>query len=110
MKTFLNNNGLKLVAIAMLLGALVSSFSALLTLPFVYYQLMNWAVAGGAIMVAWQAYKRSDLYFTWLFALVAVVFNPIAPIHLSAFAWQIADAIVIVLFAVSFFSMKEKKS
>jgi hypothetical protein len=110
MKIFLNNNWLKLVAIAMLLGALVSSFSALFTLPFAYYQLMNWAVAGAALMIVWQAYKSRKLCLMWLFALVAVVFNPIGSIYLSAFAWQIADIIVVVLFAVSFFLMKEKKS
>jgi hypothetical protein len=110
MKSWMEKNGLILLAVVLLLGALASSFSALFTLPFVYYQLMNWAVAGSALMISWQAYKKKDLYFTWLFALVAVIFNPIAPIYLSALAWKIADAIVIALFAASFFLMKEKKS
>ena len=110
MKTFLNNNWLKLAAIAMLLGALASSFSALFTLPYAYYQLMNWAVAGSALMIVWQAYKSRKLCIMWLFALVAVVFNPITSIYLSAVAWQIADIIVAVLFVISFFLMKEKKN
>lgn len=110
MKIFLNDNWLKLAAIAMLLGALVSSFSALFTLPYSFYQFMNWAVVGAALMIVWQSYKISKPLPMWLFALVAVVFNPIAPIYLSAFTWQIADIIVIVLFAVSFFLMKEKKN
>jgi len=110
MKTFLNNNGLKLVAIAMLLGAIVSHFNALFTLPYAYYQFMNWAVAGAALMAVWRSYKISKPLPMWLFALVAVVFNPIASIYLSAFAWQIVDIIVIVLFLISFFAMKEKKS
>ena len=110
MKTFLNNNWLKLAAITMLLGALVSSFSALSTLPYAYYQLMNWAVAGAALMIVWQTYKSRNLCLMWFFALIAVVFNPIALIYLNAFAWQIADIIVAVLFAVSFFLIKERKS
>jgi len=110
MKTFLNNNWLKLVAIAMLLGALVSYFSALFALPYAYYQLMNWAVVCVALMIVWQTYKSRNLCLMWLFALVAVVFNPVSPIYLNAFAWQIADIIVAVLFLISFFLMKEKKS
>ena len=110
MKTFLNNNWLKIVAIAMLLAALVSHFNVLFVMPSAYYQLMNWAVVGAALMIVWQSYKISKPLPMWLFVLVAVVFNPIAPIYLTKFAWQIADIIVVVLFAVSFFLMKEKKS
>lgn len=109
MKTWFNGNWLKLAAIILLLGALISSFSKLFSLPFAYYQLMNWAVVGGALMAVWQSYKMNALLPMWLFALVAVIFNPIAPIYLSAFTWQIADMVVIILFAVSFFVMKEKK-
>ncbi len=109
MKIFLNNNWLKLAAIVMLLGALLSSFSTLFVLPYAYYQFMNWVVVGAALLVVWQSYKVGKQFIVWLFALIAVVFNPMAPIYLSAFSWQIADIIVVVFFLTSFFAIRSKK-
>ncbi|MDO8529914.1 MAG: hypothetical protein Q7S10_00670 [bacterium] len=110
MNTFLKNNWLALVAIAMLAGALASSFSTLFTLPFAYYQLMNWAVMISAIMITWQSYKSKKAWLVGLFGIVAVVFNPIASIYLSAFAWQVADIIVILLFIGYFVLVKESRA
>ncbi len=108
MKNFINNSWLKIVAIAMLLGAIASYFSAMFTFPYAFYQFMNWAVAGAALIIVWQSYKMQKSLSMWLFALVAVVFNPIAPIYLGAFAWQIADIVVVVLFLISFFCNERK--
>jgi FtsH-binding integral membrane protein len=108
MKTFLNDNWLKLVAIVMLLGAIASYFGAWFTRPYAYYQMMNWVVVSAALMAVWQSYKMGKQFPVWLFALVAVVFNPITQIYLSAFTWQVANIVVIVLFLISFFAMRER--
>lgn len=108
MKIFLQNNWLILLTIAMLAGILISSLSALFVLPFAYYQLTNWAVMGSSLIVAWQSYKKATTWIMWLFIIIAVIFNPLAPIYLSAFVWQIADSIVILLLIASFFFMKKK--
>lgn len=110
MKNFLNNNWLKLVAMLMLLSVVASYFSAMFTLPYAFYQFMNWAVVIASIMIVKQSYKMQKSLPMWLFALVAIVFNPIAPIYLSAFAWQIVDIAAVVLFLISLFLMREKKN
>lgn len=102
MKTFFTNHWLKLVAMVMLLGAL-------LTFPFVYYQLMNWIVVGAALVTVQQSYQRNNHFFVWLFALVAVVFNPLAPLYLSANVWHIVDITTAVLFLLSFGFITSKK-
>jgi FtsH-binding integral membrane protein len=103
MNTFLANHWLKLLAILMLLGALLS-------FPFVYYQLMNWVVVGAVLVTVQQAYQRKMSALAWLFALVAVVFNPVAPLYLRADVWHIADVTAAVLFFISFFFIVGKKA
>jgi hypothetical protein len=103
MKNFFTNHWLKLLAIVMLLGAL-------LTFPFVYYQLMNWVVVGASLVTVQQAYQRRMTALAWLFALVAVVFNPLAPLYLRADVWNIADLIAAVLFIISFFFIVGKNT
>ena len=93
---WLHDYWLRLLAILLALGALA-------TLPFVYYQLMNWVVMGAAILIARDAFKQHQEAIVWLFILLAVVFNPIAPLYLGQFAWKIADVIAALLLVASFF-------
>jgi FtsH-binding integral membrane protein len=102
MNTFLSNHWLKLVAIALLLGALGN-------FPFVYYQIMNWVVVGASLVTVQQAYQQNMTPLGWLFAVVAVIFNPLAPLYLRADVWQIADLTTAALFIISFFFITSKK-
>lgn len=102
MKQWICFNWLKLVAIVMLVGA----FLQLDFLPYAFYQLMTWAVLGASVTLAWQAYKQNMEWLAWVFVVVAVVFNPFAPLHLRADVWQIADLVVAGMFAVSFVILK----
>ncbi|HEY4516765.1 hypothetical protein A2763_00960 [Candidatus Kaiserbacteria bacterium RIFCSPHIGHO2_01_FULL_54_36] len=99
---WVRDNWLKVLAILLVLGALTD-------VPYyAYYQLMNWVVVGAALVTAWQAYKLNKDWLMWLFVLVAVVFNPLAPFYFSADMWRIADVIVAILFLASFFLIKPK--
>ena len=93
MNTWIMNNGLKVAAIVLTLGALVPGF------PYAYYQVMNWVVMIAAIMAAKQAFRGGMNAMVFVFGFVAIMFNPIAPIYLSANVWQILDVIVALLFA-----------
>jgi hypothetical protein len=102
MKNWLNAHWLKLVAVAMLLGALYP-------FPFAYYQLMNWIVVGASLITAQQANTRDRMFLVWLFIFIAVIFNPIAPFELRADVWQIADLIVAVTFIFALFIKPKTK-
>jgi Na+/alanine symporter len=97
---WIKNNWLSVLASALLVGALFSIEF------FVYYQLMNWVVVGASIMVAFRAKRDGKEWLMWLFALVAVVFNPLAPLYLRADVWQIADVVASLMFVVTFFLFK----
>jgi hypothetical protein len=101
--TWIQNNWLTVLAVALLAGSIYP-------IPyFAYYQLMNWVVVGAALTVAWQAYKTNKTFIMWLFVFIAVVFNPIAPLHLRTDVWHIADVLAILLFVASFFLIEAKK-
>lgn len=96
---WLGSNWLTIIAIGGICGALYYP-----NLPFAYFQLMNWAVVGASILIALHARNTSVV---WLFLIVAVLFNPIAPIYLRADVWQIVDIIAIICLFGSFFVEEE---
>lgn len=89
-----------IVAGAMLLGALGDW-------PYGYYQLLRFVVCGVSVYAAFMAYTWKKLWATWVFGIIAVLFNPLAPIHLSRDLWQPIDFACALLFAVVAFVLKE---
>jgi uncharacterized membrane protein YccC len=80
-----------IIAALMLLGA-VGDW------PYGYYQLLRWVTCGAAVFVAFMAYNWQKLWATWLFGIIAVLFNPLVPIHLTKELWQPIDVICALLF------------
>ncbi len=73
---------------------------ALVPWPYGYYQLLRFVVCGVAVYVAFITYQWKKIWATWLFAFIAVLFNPLIPIHLSRELWQTIDVICGVIFIV----------
>ena len=48
-----------------------------------------------------MAYNWQKMWATWLFGFIAVLFNPLIPIHLSREIWQPIDVVCGVLFIVT---------
>ena len=78
--------------------ASVMLFLALAPWPYGYYQLLRFVVCGVGAYTAFLAYEWQKLWATWLFALIAVLFNPLIPIHLPREAWQLIDVVCTFLF------------
>jgi hypothetical protein len=68
--------------------------------PYGYYQLLRWITCGAAVWVAFLADDWENKWATVVFVVVAVLFNPLLPIHLSRDLWQPIDLICAVLFVV----------
>ena len=73
---------------------------ALASLPYGYYQLLRFIVCGVGVYVAYTAYNGQKMWAMWLFGFIALLFNPLIPIHLSTELWQPIDAICAILFIV----------
>jgi hypothetical protein len=101
-KNWLAFNWLPVLAIAFLTGA----FAGITV--YAYFQAMNWVVMGAALMTASNAKKLNIRWAMWFFVALAILFNPIAAIYLSAEQWLMADRLAIAVFLVSFFIIRKK--
>ena len=90
------NKLLWIVPIALLLIALFS-------LPYYYYQLMRWCICGCAAYLAYQHYiEKGSGFLTVIFIVIAIVYNPIEPIHLFREAWIVINIITVFVFLYGF--------
>ncbi len=98
---FKHKNIASVIAVAMLLLAIPSG-----VWPYGYYILLRWVVTGTALFVLWTAYELKKTSWLWVIGMVALLFNPIAPIHLDKETWVVLDLIVAGLFLASIFKIK----
>jgi len=89
----------KIIAILMLFWALVDN-------PYGYYQILRWVICGLTGYSAYLAYENNKNTWTWIFGIITVLFNPIAPIHLNRELWSIIDIIVATIIFTSIFKFK----
>ncbi|HYG23360.1 MAG TPA: DUF6804 family protein [Verrucomicrobiae bacterium] len=73
-------------------------FGALGENPYSYYTLLRWVVACLAGYCAFERWKAGSRGWTWAFSVIAVLFNPVAPVHLDRAAWALIDVSVGIVF------------
>jgi len=86
----------------MLLLAIPSLF------PYGYFQLLRWVVAGTAVYSGYLSYELDNKAWVLVMVIIALLFNPIAPIYLEKEIWVIIDVVVAVLMLVSLRFIKGK--
>jgi hypothetical protein len=89
--------------------AAVLLFAALGRHPYDYYTLLRWIACGVAAFTAFQAAQIKKIGWLWIFVIVAIVLNPITPLHLKRETWAIVDAAAAVLLLVSIAVMDIRK-
>ena len=87
-----NNSIFTIIAGVMLLLAIPSGIW-----PYAYYQILRWVVMVAGLVCAYQAHKENKTMWVWIMGIIAVVFNPIAPIYLDKVLWSIIDIVAAVL-------------
>lgn len=107
MKKWFAYNWLKLLAVAMTVGAVYPGI--LYSFPYAYYQLMDWVVVGAMLISAKQADQHNKLFVMWLCIGIAIIFNPIAPIYLHKDLWPIADLAAAAFLGMLLFLLKATK-
>jgi hypothetical protein len=73
--------------------------------PYGYYMLLRVVVAATALLLAGLIYQQAKSFTLWLglFLIVATVFNPIVPLHLTRGVWSILNVLAAAIFAGHFF-------
>jgi hypothetical protein len=79
-------------------------FAALGHWRYGYYMLLRVVVTAAAALLTAFAYQRTSTFSVWigLFLVVAAVFNPIVPLHLTRGAWSILNIAAAALFVGHF--------
>ncbi len=84
-------------------------FICLADLPYSYYQLVRFAALIGFAFLAYQSFEKNDKTFAFIYAALAILFQPLIKIALGRQLWNIVDVIVgIALIASLFFDKKQK--
>lgn len=69
--------------------------------PYGYFQILRWVVAGTAGFNVYIAYQLNKKFWLWAMVVIAILFNPIAPIHLTKEIWAVFDLLTAVILFVS---------
>jgi hypothetical protein len=76
--------------------------------PYGYYQFLRFLVCGVAIYGALHTYHNRRIAWCGLLAGMALLFNPLIPIHLSKSTWSIVDFMTATLLAIFVFIAQRK--
>ncbi len=85
---------LKIITIIMLLFALADN-------PYGYYQILRWVICWVAAYSAYLEYQKFHYPWTWVFGIIAVLFNPLSTIHLDKDTWIVLNVITAGIFIIS---------
>jgi len=75
--------------------------------PYGYYMLLRLVVCGTAIYVAYNATKINKQGWMWTMGFIALLFNPLIPIHLDKTTWSIINLAVATVIIVLLFKIKK---
>jgi len=77
--------------------------------PYGYYIVLRFAICGISIYLAFRAREVEKSGWFWLFAITAIVYNPLVRVHLTREIWSVFNVATIVLFACAIFALKSKE-
>ena len=92
----------KTVPRALWIGAALVLIVAAFPLPYGYYTFARIVTCLAFALLAYSAYQGTPPELPWIavFALLAVLFNPVIPVHLTKKIWMVLDlgaaAIIVV--------------
>ena len=75
--------------------------------PYSYYTILRFVVCGVTGYGVYFAAQLEKNGWAWAFGIIALLFNPIIPIHLDRETWAFIDLGVAVLLCVSFFVLRK---
>jgi hypothetical protein len=93
------------------IAAAIMLFLALGKFPYGYYTLLRFVICGTTAYGAYFAStEQKKPAWAWTFGIIAVLFNPFIPIHLSRDIWAVIDIAVALLLLASLLVLRESKS
>lgn len=93
----------KIVPNWLLLATAAFAFIAIADIPYGYYRLLRWVVCAVAIASAIQLHGGKRQGWAWVLGAVALLFNPLVPVHFEKATWRIFDGVAGVAFLGVFY-------
>ena len=90
-------------------GAAVLLLVALGRNAYDFYTIMRWIVCGVCAYGAFSEFDRKQTVWAWTFVIMAVAFNPIAPVRLSRETWAPIDVLAAGILIASVFASRKAK-
>lgn len=87
----------------------VALFVAVLPMPYEFYVLLRWIVPAMAIWMCTIANGHKRTSWVIVFALIAILWNPLIPVEMPRGFWALPDLIGAALFAVAGVGLKASK-
>jgi hypothetical protein len=76
------------------------------TNPYAYYVLLRWICCAIFIFLTMQAKSQMSKSWTWILGFIAVLYNPLVPVHLDRLIWSVVNVVVIGVAFASIFALK----
>jgi hypothetical protein len=79
--------------------------------PYDFYTLLRWICCAVFAYSAFTASEKNRVAWAWIFGALALLFNPIVPLHLQRGTWQIIDwasIAALVIAAIVFWSENDR--
>ena len=93
----------------LLVGAVIFLLIATGSQESSYYQFLRIAVTSISIYFAYIAHKlRAEDPLVWIFAGVAILFNPLVPVYLNHELWSVIDIVTAILLTAGVIVIKKK--
>ncbi|PYL77590.1 MAG: hypothetical protein DMF26_03475 [Verrucomicrobia bacterium] len=98
--------------VAWLVATVMLVLAAVQRHPYGFYTLLRWICCAVFAYSAFTASEKNRVARAWIFGALAVLFNPIVPIHLQRDTWQMIDwaTIGVILIVIVAFSAREIKA
>jgi hypothetical protein len=83
---------------------------AVVRLPYGYYTFTRIVTCGAAALIAMVGFRNRGIVPAWsiLMVLVAVLFNPLLPIHLNRSTWFYLDLAAAIAFVAHLFMVRQE--
>ena len=86
----------------------VMLLAALAKWPYGYYRLLRLVTCGVSAYGAYVSHETGKVGWLWAFVLVAVLFNPIIPVHLTRELWQPIDVATAAFLVVAMLCVRHE--
>ena len=85
--------------------AAVMLLIAISGMPYAYYTLLRWVVCAASVITLGMAINEERTGWKVVFGILALLFNPLIPIHLDKEVWLPIDILAALMFFISNFSI-----